>query len=464
MKKSLNIILSIVLAWSLFSCSDSTIGTSIINSNLAIIADSSYTVSGQSVRNDKILTRTMTQLLGKIKVDNFGTLSSDYVCQFLPATVLDTIGMTVNDIESMRLILRSPVGSFTGDSVIPMRATAYRLEKQLSAPINSEFNPEGYYSESSIMGSGAYTATRSATPTYVHTSMEQGTYRNILINLPKKFAQDIYTEFLQNPATFQSTERFNEFFHGMYIANSYGSGRITMVDKTMLIVKFRRHKKTDEGNDTIVRDSACIATAAPEVITNNNIKLVVDEKIVSRVNNGEIIVQAPTGYEVNIKFPIREVLHTFNMEQNNLKVVNSLNFSVPAEELKNDYNIKLPTYLLLIRTSEKDKFFANNKVVDNINSFYATYNSDTKCYDFGNMREFFLSLKDATDEELEDATNLTLVPVDVTVESYGSSYYGTATTTVTSITPAVSRPMIGTINLDKAKIKFVYSKQKYGED
>ena len=327
MKKVLYLLLGVLLINGVSSCSDNTIGTSVTDTKLEIVADSSFTVTGSSVKTEKILTRTMTQLLGAINADNFGELSSDFVCQFLPTIAIDTTGVTIDMIDSIRLILRSPIGGYTGDSIIPMRVNVYPLNKQLKAPLNSSFDPEGYYNKSDLLGSISYTATRTSSPDLIHTTIEKGTYRTIVMTLPKELAVKIFKEYKENPATFQSIEKFNQFFPGIYASNSYGSGRIMKIDKTFMLINFRRHSKTSAGNDTIVRDSASYATAAPEVITNNNIKMKVAENIVNRVNQGEAILQAPIGYEVKIKFPIEDIVNMYKTDTERLKVINKKSIS-----------------------------------------------------------------------------------------------------------------------------------------
>ncbi len=461
MRKALYLLLGLSLICGAYSCSDDTIGASITDTKLEIVADSSFTVSGVSVRNEKILTRTMTQLLGSIKATNFGELSSDFVCQFLPATLLDTTGVTAEQIDSIRLFFRTPIGGYCGDSIIPMRVNVYQLNKQLKAPINSTFNPEGYYNTNDLIGTSSYTAVASSSPTLMHSTLTKNAYRTIAMTLPRKLAVDMFNEFKNNPSTFKSIEKFNQFFPGIYATNSYGSGRIMKIDKALMLVNYKRKTTTDAGNDTIVRDSASYAAAAPEVITNNNIRLKIADNIVNMVNNGEAILQAPIGYELKIKFPIEELIAKYKSDTENLKVLNSLYFTLPVEEIENEYSITPPPYLLLIRTSEKDKFFANSKISDNKTTFYAAYNAITKSYEFGNMREYMLNLLDADYEAVQEASDMTIVPIDLVSETNYNSYYYyyNTSTTVTSMTPAVSGPMIAKVKLEDAKIKLIFSKQ-----
>lgn len=476
MKKAFGLLLGILMSCGIYSCTDDTIGSSITNTGLEIVADSSFTVSGNSVRNEKILTRTMTQLLGSINIKNFGELNSDFVCQFLPTTTLDTTGVTAEMIDSIRLIMRTPIGEYVGDSVMPMRVNVYQLNKQLKAPINSTFNPEGYYNPKDLIGSSSYTATMNGSPNLVHSNIEKSYYRTIVMTLPKELAVNIFNEYKTNPAIFQSPKAFNDFFPGIYATNSYGSGRIMKIDKTLMLVNYRRKTTTEEGNDTIVCDSASYASAAPEVITNNNITLKINDNITTKVNNGEAILQAPVGYDVEVNFPLEEIINKYNEDSKYLRVVNSLYFSIPVNEIENNYNITPPPYLLLIKSADRDKFFANNKIADNETTFYATYDNVNKCYIFGNMRKYFLDLYNSVEElktnnanddeiadKIEEASKMLLVPIDVISETSSSSsyyyYYTNSTTTITSMTPAVSKPTIGIADFENAKIAFVYSKQ-----
>ena len=48
--------------------------------------------------------------------------------------------MTRQNIDSLKLLMFVPKGSLVGDSLAPMGLEVYRLNKQLTAPIFSNFN------------------------------------------------------------------------------------------------------------------------------------------------------------------------------------------------------------------------------------------------------------------------------------------------------------------------------------
>ena len=146
-----------LLLCSLVACDESVnIGNSIIQDEIEIIIDSSFTVTGQPVTNSKVLSRSSAQLLGIIDAEGYGALHSDIVAQFMPAGRIDTTNVKAENIDSMKLKLYIPLNGFTGDSITPMGLKIYRLNKQLPTPIYSDFNPTDYYSAEDLIATKIY--------------------------------------------------------------------------------------------------------------------------------------------------------------------------------------------------------------------------------------------------------------------------------------------------------------------
>ncbi len=162
-----------------------------------------------------------------------------------------------------------------------------------------------------------------------------------------------------------------------------------------------------------------------------------------------------------MQFPIQEIIDRYRATTaDGLAVINSLTLTIPAEEISNTYDIAPPQYLLMVKQGKKDQFFDGDSLTNNKDSFYATYNSTTKQYVFSGLRDYVINILDnqggiATSDDI----NLTITPIDVTTYTSQASYYQQAQTIVTKIAPSVSIPTIAKLNLDKAKISIVYSKQ-----
>lgn len=450
------IIPAAMLALAFGACEETTsIGSSIVDDEVSIVVDSSFTVEGKSVDIGAVQSRTLTQLIGSIKAEDFGSLSSSVVTQFMPASALDTVGITAADIDSMKLVMRMDKNAFTGDSIVPMGIEVYRLNKQLPSPIYSDFDPADYYSPADKLGSAIYSASAIGQSDTVAAS----SYRYIEVGMPKAFAHEIFNAYEDNPGNFATPDAFiKNVFPGVYIANSYGSGRMSRITMTMMRM-FYHHTYVDETTqrDTTVYKIGNYMAVTPEIITNNNIKLNLSSHITSMLNNGDDLIVAPAGMEVELKFPAKEIIESYNAHKGQSSVINLLSMTVAADTLSNPAGIPAPPYLLLVLANKKDEFFANNQLPDNKTSFYAAYNRTTGTYTFAALRQYLLDLLDKEEITADDVT-FRLCPVDVQFETTGSSYWDYGTTE-SALVPYVQGPAMVKISLDKTKISFTYSNQ-----
>lgn len=440
------------------SCEESNnIGSSLVKDQMEIIVDSAFTVTGKSVINDHIQSRTITQVLGSINAGVYGSLNSEFVTQFMPAAKIDTTNVKVENIDSLKIIFRVPTEDIVGDSLIPMGLEIYPLIKRLPSPIYSDFSPEGYYDPNTKLASVIYKAN----------AIEDGdtlfnaTNKYVTVDMPRELGQKLYSIYKENPANYSTPSAFADKFPGIYVTNSYGSGRVIRIAQTVMRMFYHKDFVNSNGNDTTVRYIGYYYAVQPEVITNNIIDYKMGRELTERLNNGENIVVAPAGRDIEINFPAREIIKNYNDKAGKLSVLNTLTFRIPVEEIENDYSIAPPTTMLMILSKDKDKFFIENHVNDDVTSFIATYNSTNKCYDFTGMRAYLLDLMKKESITPEDYT-FTLTPVSLMTTTETSSnyyYYTTPTVTVNAIVPYVSTPTMAKIQLEKAKIVMTFSKQ-----
>ena len=290
-----------MLAVSVCSCEDnSNVGNSLSDTTISVVADSSFTVTGHSVAIPRVKARTIVQLLGEIKADNYGELTSDVVSEMMPVGSFVTDGVTEETIDRMRLVMYVSAGTgFTGDSIVPMQMSVYKLNKQLPNPIYSDFNPADYYNESDLLGTATYTASDMDKSTaerekHLQSYYDNATYstkyyelREARVELPVEIGRSIFREFKNNPSTFSSPDEFAKFFPGFYIKNSFGSGRVMNFQSTEIEMFYHRKYKTEFGTDTIVFDSIGCLAVTPEILVNNIINMKVDKKLQQQVADGE---------------------------------------------------------------------------------------------------------------------------------------------------------------------------------
>ena len=391
------------------SCSDTTkeIGSSLIQEESEVVIHNEFKVTGHTTPNQRIESRTIVQLLGDISAQGYGNFTSDFVCPVLPAAKLVTEGVTADDIDSMKLILAYPNGGYVGDSIAPMGLEVFLLDKQLPSPIFSTLDPEEYCdTKKASLASKIYVGNAQGE----NDSIRGLSYREIKIDLPLRLARDLFNLYVENPSAYAFPANFAKYFPGIYVRNSFGSGRVTQIQRTNIIMYYHTVGTDSEGKEVINRFEGNYFAVTPEVISNNNINFTIDPSL--------------------------------------------------QAEISKDYRIEPPASLLLVLSAKKEEFFLNNSLNDDKTSFLANYNSATKSYSFTGLRNYFLNMFDQYNAsgriKPEDVT-FTLTPVAVTTENTSSGY--TSSVYVSAITPYIGKPAMVRLDLDKADITFQFSKQ-----
>ncbi len=446
------------------ACDDNvtTLGSSLIEDETAVVIDSSFTITGHSVENNDLQSRTSAQILGALSAKEYGSFSSDFVAQFMPSLQLDTVGVSLSDIDSIKLVMTFNAGSLTGDSIVPMGFKVYPLTAQLPSPIYSDFDPSGYYDESNCWTPGNQIYTGNAL--YDDSISTTVRTRSVAVKLPKDFAVSFFKEYIEHPETFATPQRFTQFFPGLYVKNTFGSGRVINFSQTNIKLFYRRHAKVtknDVERDTVYNVSKTYMAVTPEVVSNNIINMQISPSLIGKITNGDVLLVAPASYDAELEFPTNEIIAKYKAQGGDMSVINTLTFSLPVEKIDNAYGINPPKNVLLILSKDKDEFFAKNKIPDDKTSFLATYNEITKRYEFSGLRQYLLDMLAKGSLEVEDYT-FTVTPVDVIYEQNASSnyyYYEQTQAYISGVIPYVSGPSMCKLSLDKAKIKFTYSKQ-----
>ena len=162
------------------------------------------------------------------------------------------------------------------------------------------------------------------------------------------------------------------------------------------------------------------------------------------------------GRDVEMIFPIKDVIDYYQANSGALAVINTLAFDIPAEAIENEYGIEPPADMLMVLSSKKEQFFQNNELTDNKTSFYCSYDAANHRYRFSGLRDYLLDMLKKDNITPEDYT-FTLTPVVVETESSSSGYYG-STTYVSAIEPYVGAPVMVKLDLSKANVSFSFSK------
>ncbi len=445
----------------LASCSDTTggIGSSLVDDETEVVVESDFKVTGRSTEsNVPIQSRTITQLLGEIDAEGYGVFSSQFVTQFMPASTIVTEGVLPEYIDSLQLLLTIPrSGGCIGDSILPMGLNVYRLDRQLPQPIYSDFDPADYYNpQSGLLGSKIYTFNTIEQ----NDSVKKLAYRSVTVDLPVELGREFFTLYRDNPSAFSTPMEFAKHFPGIAVMNSFGAGRVVEITSTTMRMYYHTMGTDSLGKPIEIPHVGTYFAVTPEIVSNNCINYQISPKLQARIDAGENIIVAPAGRDVELDFPISDVIEYYYKNCGSLSVVNTLTFKIPAEVIENDYGIGAPQQLLLVRTSDKSNFFLNNDIPDNVSSFYAEYDSKNRCYTFSGLRPYLLDMIDRYGRNgaiPEEEFKFTLVPV--TVETETVQNYGSTQTYVSSVTPYVQKPVMVKLDIPKSTVTLTFSKQ-----
>lgn len=458
---TINIFAAIIGLGALTACDNTAadIGGSLVEDETEVVEVSDFTLTGQTVANQSVETRDLIQMLGRINAKGYGSMSAEFVTQLMPAAQLSS-NLTIENVDSMKLQMFVRNGAYVGDSLAPMGLEVYRLTRQLPANINSEFNVTDYFDpQTGLLASKIYTCNALG----ASDSIQKLNYRVIDVklddNATKALATQLITLYQTNPDAYIFPAIFAKEFPGLYVRNSYGSGRIVEISQTSLNVFYHITTVNADGEEVVKRYSGSYFAVTPEIILNNLLSYDMAAELDGEIAAGETIIVAPIGRDVEITFPIENVINYYNANSGSLAVVNSLSMKIPVEVINNEYGINPPANLLMVLKTDKDKFFSNNELADNVTSFYATYNSKDKCYIFGGLRNYMLEMIKRGKLSSEDFT-FVLTPVTVVTESNISNpYYGSTTEYVSSIDQYVGAPAMARLNLNDAEITLKFSKQ-----
>lgn len=446
------------LAISLAACEEaSNIGSSIVEDQVEVVIDSEFTITGYSQPNNTRYARTSNQLLGTIQAEGYGDLSSDFVAQFMPANKLMTDGVTAENVDSVKLRMFMSEGALVGDSVAPLGLEVYKLNRQLPNTVAEFTQPADYYDPSGLIARKTYTASVIGYPDSLAEIFTSQSVRVVDVKLPLELGREFFNKYTSPGGSdvFNDPEKFAEWFPGLYVKNSYGSGRIMTFYATRMYMYMSKRDKIDDKDTTLYYVNSFLAIT-PEVINYNNISQKLSPKLTQMAESEPIVVApSPQGFDVSVTIPVRDIVAKYKQQAGKYNVINAMTFKVAAETITNDYGINPPSYLLLIRKDKRDEFFANADLIDNKTSFYAAYSSTSNSYTFTSMRQYVLDMieKDAT-TGIEDADGeFILMPITLVTETVNSS------TNVLAIVPYTETPVMAKFDWKNSEIKVVYSKQ-----
>lgn len=396
----------LLAAFSMVACDDTTdtLGSSITNKvdNLTI-TDATYNVETQSLVAGPVLSKSNNGIIGRVKDPETGTyLTADYMTQMVPLSTfsVDTL-QYIKDANNGELradscYLLVSYQSTYGDSLAPMKVTAYEMSKPMTEDKNylTDFDPiaEGYIAENGYHNSATYSLSKAT--------------GNFKIYLNKPYIKDGVTydnygtymlkTFVEHPEYFKSNYQFlKNVCPGFYIKHEGGIGNVADVWNTEVQFYWSRQKtiKASDGvTDSIAKGYGFNRIDGTEEALQTN-HIVNDAASIASLaaDPSCTYLKSPAGIFTEVTLPVEEILR--GHENDTLNTASITFPRINNTETNNQYTFDTPSYVLMIPKDSINSFFENGNVVNNRNSFYASYSSSTtNGYTFSNISNLITAM------------------------------------------------------------------------
>lgn len=480
----------VIAALTFAACDDTTegIGGSITNKIDNInISNSAFNVTTKSIVADSVLSRNNTGLIGKMKDPETGNyVKGDYMTQLsvLPTFSVDTLDYikqaNKGSIEADSCYLLVSYNASYGDTIAPMKVTAYEMTKPMAEDqeyySNYDAFKEGWVSENNQHWSSNYNLSNTSD------------VKNFKIYLNKEYTKDgktyknygsyIMQTYAEHPEYFKTNYKFlHNVCPGFYIKNVGGTGNMAKIWNTELIFYWTR-KKTINKDSTAVSIGYNRFDGTEEVLQLNKIENDTEnlKKLASKDQEKCTYLKSPAGIFTEVTLPIKDI-----MKGHEKDTLNTATISFPRlnnENEDNPYNFATPSTILMVQKDSLQSFFEKSKLADSRTSYTASYSSTgtyKNAYTFQNIANLVSAMyKNKAEGEKKNAkwmdehpnwNKVVLVPVNVITTTQG---YTTVISKINhDMSLASTRLKRGVITTDSngketspIQIKVIYSKFK----
>lgn len=469
----------VIAALTFAACDDTTegIGGSITNKIDNInISNSAFNVTTKSIVADSVLSRNNTGLIGKMKDPETGNyVKGDYMTQLsvLPTFSVDTLDYIKQanngSIEADSCYLLVSYNASYGDTIAPMKVTAYEMTKPMAEDkeyySNYDAFKNGWVSESNQHWSSNYNLSNTSD------------VKNFKIYLNKKYKKDgktyknygsyIMQTYAEHPEYFKTNFKFlHNVCPGFYIKNVGGTGNMAKIWNTELIFYWTR-KKTINKDSTAVSIGYNRFDGTEEVLQLNKIENDTKnlEELASKDQEKCTYLKSPAGIFTEVTLPIDDIMKGHEKDTLNTATISFPRLNNADED--NPYNFATPSTILMVQKDSLQSFFEKSKLADNRTSYTASYSSTgtyKNAYTFQNIANL-VSAMYKNKGKGENWNKVVLVPVNVITTTQG---YTTVISKINhDMSLASTRLKRGVITTDSngketspIQIKVIYSKFK----
>lgn len=481
----------VIAALTFAACDDTTegIGGSITNKIDNInISNSAFNVTTKSIVAGAVLSRNNTGLIGKMKDPETGNyVKGDYMTQLsvLPTFSVDTLDYikqaNKGSIEADSCYLLVSYNASYGDTIAPMKVTAYEMTKPMA-------EDQEYYSDYDAFEKGWVNENNQHWSSNYNLS-NTSDVKNFKIYLNKMYTKDgktyknygsyIMQTYAEHPEYFKTNYKFlHNVCPGFYIKNVGGTGNMAKIWNTELIFYWTRHKTIKKKDG--VTDSTAVSIGynrfdgTEEVLQLNKIENDTEKLKKLASQKDWTYLKSPAGIFTEVTLPIDDIMKGHEKDTLNTATISFPRLNNVDED--NPYNFATPSTILMVQKDSLQSFFEKSKLADSRTSYTASYSSTgtyKNAYTFQNIANL-VSAMYKNKGKGENWNKVVLVPVNVITTTQG---YTTVISKINhDMSLASTRLIVGTDDPNKdyttdektgkkvasgpIRIKVIYSKFK----
>lgn len=474
----------VIAALTFAACDDTTegIGGSITNDIDNInISSAVFPVATKSMVSGAVLSRNNSGLIGKMKdLETGNYVKGDYMTQLgvLSSFDVDTVAIKQannGSIEAYGCYLLISYNANYGDTIAPMKVTAYEMTKPMA-------EDQEYYSDYDAFKNGWVSESNQHWSSNYNLS-NTSDVKNFQISLNKPYTKDgktynnygsyILQTYAKHPEYFKTNYKFlHNVCPGFYIKNVGGTGNMAKIWNTELIFQYRRQyttKAKDGVTDSIIVDSLFNRFDGTEEVLQLN-KIENDTENMKKLANQEncTYLKSPAGIFTEVTLPIEDIMKGHEKDTLNTATISFPRLNNADED--NPYNFATPSTILMVQKDSLQSFFEKSKLADSRTSYTTSYSRTgtyKNAYTFQNIANL-VSAMYKNKGKRENWNKVVLVPVSIITVTQG---YTTVITKINhDMALASTRLKRGVITTDSngketspIQIKVIYSKFKEKE-
>lgn len=386
----------------LIACEANEIGSEIqpTEDKMSVKTDS-FTVSATSALITDRYSESDKLLLGNYEDPIYGSAKFDFLAEFryLNADYPSTAKAT-----SVQVVMYYK--TFFGDSTAVQEATVYQLNNPLKFEENytTDIELSEFCDKSEVLGKKVYVA---YDPTVPDSIQNLDDYCNtVRVDLPLSIGEKL----ISDRSITTSQTNFLNLLKGIYVTNEFTGQVVLNVDSVNLEVAYDYVPKASKP-DSIVNTVRVypVNKETTGVLRISNVKVPEIESIPDSL----VYLSSFVGMVPKVEIPVDRIRERLGYVDGDIISINNMSL-VLEEALCADSSLtdlKMPSYVILIREADIDKFFTQSLYpAEGINTVLGVYEKDIRAYRFNNIADYLHTIL-YTNAEADEINPFYVLPI-----------------------------------------------------